>query len=317
MSIIILGSNHTSTAEYHISLGLSASNLVSATGHGHEIGHTSVQDIPDLALLEQVLSEATQVYWAHSCVDEFIDAESYYTFLNWLKDYNLKYNNLVNIDTIKFDPYHWNQSFELHKDHAVFLGCSFTAGVGLLDINTHYAKLVSDHFNKSLLNLAVPGGNNNLIFDQFVQLDFCPEQIVVVQFTLLDRIHYCDTNKKLIPLLLSTSPIEKNLHKSLLEVYHKDFLFYELLVKIKAMITIAEEKQLKLVFWLLDYKNNNKYSKLDQTYFYNMKQFVPASWIENYIVDSANDGVHPGPESNKIIANSLISYIETIYKDPA
>jgi hypothetical protein len=315
MSVIVLGSNHASTAEYYKTLALPPSELVTTVDHGHKVGHTCVQDIVDLSLLEKVLSNAKQVYWAHPDIAEFSDAESYYNFVEWLKNYNLKYNNVQNIDSIIFDPYHWNHKFELQQDHAVFLGCSFTAGVGLTDSSTHYATMIAQHFDKKLLNLGAPGGSNSLIFDRFTQLDFYPGQIVVVQFTDLARIHYCNDDKKLLPLLFSTSQIEKNLHKSLLEVYHKDFLFYELLVKIRAMVAIAKQKRIKMVFWLSDYKNKNLYSNLDQTYFYNMKQFVPASWIENYLVDVAEDGLHPGIESNKNIATTLITYIETIYKD--
>ena len=107
---------------------------------------------------------------------------------------------------------------------------------------------------------------------------------------------------------------DKQLTRSMLEVYHKDFLFYELLVKIRAIITIARLQKLKLVFWLIDYKHENIYSKLDQTYFYDLPEFVPYSWMANYIVDGAEDNMHPGIESNKNIANILINYIETIYE---
>jgi hypothetical protein len=160
----------------------------------------------------------------------------------------------------------------------------------------------------------VSGGSNNLTFDQFTQLNCHPDQIVVVQFTALDRIHYCNTDKKLSPLLLSTSQIEKNLHQAMLEVYHKDFLFYELLCKIRAIVMVARAQKLKLVFWLSDYKHNEKYSKLDQLYFYDMPEFVPASWMADFIVDVAEDNIHPGIESNKHIAKTLINYIETIYE---
>jgi len=313
-TIIIVGSNHTNTAKYHNTLGLPASVLVTEIDHGQLIGHTCIQDVPDFGVLETILKNANEVYWAHPDPSEFSDNNSYYEFLNWLKDYNLKYHNIKNFDSITFDPYHWNNKFTVNIDHAVFIGCSFTAGVGLSDPSTHYANIVSSHFNKKLLNLGQPGGSNSLIFDKFFQLDLYPGQVVVLQLTMLDRLHYCDANKKLIGLLLSTSPIEKNLHQAMLEVYHKDFLFYELLCKIRAVIKVARLQQLKLVFWLIDYKHENKYSRLDQTYFYNMPEFVPASWLENYLVDLAEDNQHPGIESNKIIANVLIKYIETVYE---
>jgi len=315
MSTIILGSNHNNTAEYYQYLGLSPSRLITATEHDYDPGHTSVQDIDDLTVLETVLSRADQVYWAHPHISEFSDSDSYYDFMDWLKDYNLRHHNLQNLESVVFDPYGWNQKFEPTANHAVFLGCSFTAGVGLPDPHTHYAHQVAQHFGKQLMNLSVPGGNNSQIFDRFTQLRCCAGQLVVVQFTDLARINYCDQHKNLSSLLFSTTKMDKDLHRSLLEVYHKDFLFYELLVKIRAMVALAQVQRLKLVFWLSDYKNPTLYSRLDQTYFYSMKQFVPASWIKNYLVDFAQDGLHPGVQSNKNIATALIRYIETVYKD--
>jgi hypothetical protein len=313
MSVIIVGSNHTNTANYYKKLGLSSSVLVTGINHKELIGHTCIQDIPDYNQLEIVLKNADEVYWAESNKDEFYDDNSYYDFLNWLKDYNLKNRNVKNFKLIKFDNYNWTKNLTTNPDQAVFLGCSFTAGVGLSNSKTHYAAIVANHFGKQLLNLGVPGGSNNLIFDQFTQLNFHPGQIVVLQFTLLERIRYCNTNKQLISTLFANMP-NKQLTQSMLEVYHKDFLFYELLVKIRAIITIARLQKLKLVFWLIDYKHEDKYSKLDQTYFYDLPEFVPYSWMANYLVDFAEDNVHPGIESNKNIANTLINYIETIYE---
>ena len=313
MSVIIVGSNHTNTANYYKKLGLSSSVLVTGINHKELIGHTCIQDIPDYNQLEIVLKNADEVYWAESNKDEFYDDSSYYDFLNWLKDYNLKNHNVKNFKLIKFDNYSWTKNLTTNPDQAVFLGCSFTAGIGLSNSKTHYAAIVANHFGKQLLNLGVPGGSNNLIFDQFTQLNFHPGQIVVLQFTLLERIRYCNTNKQLISMLFANMP-NKQLTQSMLEVYHKDLLFYELLVKIRAIITIARLQKLKLVFWLIDYKHEDKYSKLDQTYFYDLPEFVPYSWMANYLVDFAEDNAHPGIESNKNIANTLINYMETIYE---
>ena len=298
MSVIIVGSNHTNTANYYKKLGLSSSVLVTGINHKELIGHTCIQDIPDYNQLEIVLKNADEVYWAESNKDEFYDDSSYYDFLNWLKDYNLKNHNVKNFKLIKFDNYSWTKNLTTNPDQAVFLGCSFTAGIGLSNSKTHYAAIVANHFGKQLLNLGVPGGSNNLIFDQF---------------TLLERIRYCNTNKQLISMLFANMP-NKQLTQSMLEVYHKDFLFYELLVKIRAIITIARLQKLKLVFWLIDYKHEDKYSKLDQTYFYDLPEFVPYSWMAYYLVDFAEDNAHPGIESNKNIANTLINYMETIYE---
>jgi hypothetical protein len=313
-SIIIIGSTDLKTSEYYKQLGIAPSTLITTCDHKQLIGHTSVGDVPDLTHLEYILSQAQEVYWAESSIDEFFDVDSYYNFLNWLKDYNLLHNNVVNFNKIKFDDYNWNQLLpqNLNQNHAVFFGCSFTAGVGLPDVDTHYATQVAKHFGKQLLNLGVAGGSNSLIFDRFAQLDFFPGQIVVVQLTMLDRLHYCKQSRQLEKIMFAHAA-DPTLNRAMLPVYHKDFLFYELLSKIRAMVAIARAKKLKMVFWLVDYKNPEIYSKADQRYFYHMPEFVPASWMENYIMDAANDRLHPGIESNKFIADTLVKYIETVY----
>jgi len=311
-SIIIVGSTDVKTSEYYKQLGTPSSVLITNQYHNQPVAHTSVGDVPDLKELECILSQAKSVYWAESTIEEFANVDSYYNFLNWLKDYNFKYNNVVNLDKIKFDVYKWNHSSIVKKNHAVFLGCSFTAGVGLPDVETRYSTQVAKYFNKELLNLGTSGGSNSLIFDRFTQLDFFPGQIVVVQLTALERLHYCKQDRQLEKILFAHA-VDVNLNQKMVEVYHKDFLFYELLAKIRAMVAVARARQLKLVFWLIDYKNELVYSKIDQTYFYNMPEFVPASWMQNYNMDCATDNLHPGIESNKFIANTLVKYIETIY----
>lgn len=313
-SIIIVGSPDSKTSEYHRQIGIESSVLITSCDHKQLIGHTSVGDVPDLTDLEYILSQATEVYWAESSINEFFDADSYYDFLNWLKDYNLVYNNVVNFNKIKFDDYAWDQlrSQNLNQNHAVFFGCSFTAGAGLPDVETHYATQVAKHFGKQVLNLGSGGGSNGLIFDRFTQVDFFPGQIVVVQLTYPNRLHYCKQNQQLEKIGFAHAA-DPTLNRAMLTVYHKDFLFYELLPKIRAMVSIARAKKLKMVFWLIEYKNPEIYSKADQRYFYHMPEFVPASWIENYIMDTATDNMHPGIQSNKFIANTLVKYIESVY----
>jgi hypothetical protein len=314
MKTMVIGSNHENTANYYLQLNLPISKLITSAKQEYTVGHTCIQDVPDHLQLEKILSGADRVYWSTPAVEEFSDFEAYIDFLNWLKDYNLQYRNVVNLGSIKFDPYGWNKHIPVHKNQAVFLGCSFTAGVGLPDPTTHYASLTAQHFNLDLLNLSVPGSSNNLIFEKFFQIDFFPEQLIVVQFTFLGRLRYCDHTNKLKNIMLADSHgLDKNLHRYMLEIYNKDFLFYEFLVKLRAMITIADSKKLRLIFWLADYKNKNEYSILDQTYFYHLKQFVPASWIQDYLIDVAQDKKHPGVESNKILSQILIKYIETVY----
>jgi hypothetical protein len=122
---------------------------------------------------------------------------------------------------------------------------------------------------------------------------------------------YCADNHQLVELQLATATLPN--HKQLVQVFTEEFSFYNLLVKIRAMVKFAREKKLKFVFFLDDYKRG-LISDKDQQYFYEFPEFVPYSWMANYHVDSAEDHMHPGIESNKNIAHTLINYIETIYE---
>ena len=211
------------------------------------------------------------------------------------------------------DPHGWNRPTKTAKDTAIFLGCSYTVGVGIEQAELCYPSVVADHFGRELLNLAQPGGSNSNIFDLFTQIDFHEGQIVVVQLTELCRLYYCDESKVLTHLRLST--LNKNtLNQYMLEIFNKDFLFHELVTKVRAMVTIARSKKLKLVFWLMHYNMDDLYSALDQQYFEVMPEFIPSTAMGNYLVDGApKSPAHPGPESHKNIAQAVITHIEQLY----
>jgi len=312
MKILLLGSNDISLSVAYKKFNLSESTLVTSADQVYKIGHTSRKEFLADSELEKVLSFADIVYWAFPDILEFNDKDEYYTHLNWIKNYQLKYKNIKNFEDIEFDPYGWNTSLpKLSINDAVFLGCSFTAGIALQGRkNNRYAEIVSATFNKNCINLAQPGGSNSKLIDIFGQLDFVEGQLVVLQLTGLERLRYVTDNKNPVDIMFSVVHNPRDF----LKIYNKDFLFYELLVKLRMVITIAREKKLKFVFWLNEYKNPEIYSLEDQMYFYAYPEFVPKSLMENYLVDFGTDNLHPGIESNKIIADVITNYIKQIYE---
>jgi hypothetical protein len=309
--ILILGSNHDNTAVAYKKFGLPQSTLVNSVSLEFQVGHTARQDFCTDHDLEQVLKKADKVFWADSDWQEFNSKEIYYEFLEWLKKYQHSHGNIVNFNQIKVDPYRWKSQLpELTANDMVFLGCSFTAGAGLSDSNTHYASILAKHFHKNKINLSQPGGSNYRSFDIFSQLDFHPGQLVVLQLTELARLRYCSDDKLLQEIPLASS---KSTTSAMLELYNDNFLLYEQLVQLRLVIKLAREKNLRLIFWLIDYKDKNLYSKECQMYFYEFKEFIPAYAIENFIVDLAEDKVHPGIESNRILATAIIQHIERTY----
>jgi len=308
--ILIVGSNAQSTSTFYKKLGLQTSQLVTKPTQDYDIGHTSIQDVVDYCVFEILLGSATKVFWAHPSEKEFYDSDSFIDFLNWFRDYQTVYKNVVNFYEIKFDRYQWRDQIpKLTNDDMVFFGCSHTAGVGLSTPDTRYANQVAKYFNKNSVNLAEPGGSNSWIFNKFVQTQFLPGQMVVVQLTGISRLKYVNEDRKVSNVLLSHPNI---MTKSMIEVYNDRYLFYNLLYQVTAMVELARSKKLKMVFWLWNYKG--EYTKEDQTYFYDMPEFVPASLLENFAIDVAEDNIHFGIKSNQNISSKIIEYMKKIYE---
>ena len=319
MNIIIVGSNHGNTAEYYKKLNLPASGLVLEVNHRLQVGHTSIQDIPDHDVLETVLKNANEVYWAESNIDEFSSADAYYDFLYWLQLYNLKYKNIKNFQQVTFDPYCWN--FDLPKltdRDMIFLGGSVAAGFGLDSIDLCYTNKMAKHFGKKPVNFAYMFnnqktngiGNNDKTFDIFTSLEFVENQLVVIQLAPFDRIRYCDENTHLSDIQLSQYKGKNRIE--LVEVFNRHYLFYRTLLQIKAMVRLARSKKLRLIMYLNGYKIDQIY-QIEQLYLYEFKEVVPKTLLQNFLVDTGNDNLHPGVASHDILATTMIEYMENIY----
>jgi hypothetical protein len=317
MSTLIIGSHYATTAEYYKKIGLEPSVLVTSTEQIFDIGHTSIQDMIDYQPLEIIAKNVDNVYWAECKIEEFTTVNNYIEFITWLKDFNRQHKTVRNFESVAIDPYQIKTVYTPSEDHAVFFGCSFTAGTGLSNPDTHYATLLSGHCKKQVYNLAQSAGSNDLIFNRFVNTKWIPGQIVVVQLTSPYRLYYCNDDYKKYNILLSNNNDNnlknKTLKRYLVEIYQKPWIFSQLLDKVNAMNQIANQNKLRMAIWLMDYKNPELYSIHDQTYFYHIKSFVPASLMQNYMVDLAEDAMHPGVQSNLIIANVLHNFISEVY----
>lgn len=316
--VIILGSNHANTSRYHGKLNLPRSQLVLAREHSIEIGHTSVQDVPDITVLESILADADTVFWAHPSLTEFDSASSYFRFLEWLKVYQFKHKNIQNFSEISFDLYNWNKAMPaLTEDDLVILGASTAAGVGIEDYNDRFSVQVANHFKKNLINIPemYPGlGTNDRTFDFFSTLDFVPGQIVIIHVAPLERMRYCTADVALTDLQFTNIPRSLQADaRELVQIYNQKFLFYRLVRDLRMMIKYSRLAKLKLVFFLDNYKNAQSISFEDQMYFYDMPEYVPRLFLQDSFIDVANDNMHPGKKSNKIMADILIEHIERIY----
>jgi hypothetical protein len=316
-TVIILGSNHSNTAEHYQSLGLGKSTLVLYADQSFSIGHTSVQDILDLTDLELVLKKTTDVYWAFPDKSEFEQDRYYYEFLYWLQEYNHRYHNVRNIADIKLDPYSWKfRAPKLSCHDMVFLGGSITAGEGLPDQSTWYSTKLAQYFNKNSVNIALDQsgtgvGNNDKTFDIFTQLDFVHGQLVVIQITPIDRVRWCDSDSVLQDLQLNNTRIPN--HRAMISIFNRKYLIHRLLTNVRSMIKIAKLQKIKLVLWFDNYKLDAEFDQ-EQLCFYEFPEIISRVRLADYRIDYATDHVHPGVRSNQILADQIIQHIERLYQ---
>jgi len=309
MKTLILGTTHENTSTAYLNLNLPASELVTSSTQEFTTGHTAPANFATEIELEKFMASCNRVFWAFPEHTEFDSIETLYHYLNWLKEYQYKYKNIVNFGDIEFDPYNWRESVPvLQNNDAVFVGCSFTEGVGLVDPdNESYTALVAKSLGLNCVNLGKGGSSNYRIFDVLNQLNFCKNQTVVVQLTIPERVRYVDDNLKTHEYVTSQLPK----HHAIISSHYDSIRHTNRMLN--QFLKFAREKKLKFVFLLIDYKGS-AYTLNDQLYYYNLPEFVPPTLIENYIVDVATDKIHPGVESQKLIADAIIKHYRRTYE---
>lgn len=314
--VLVLGSQHVNTENFSESIGLEKSILITPSNmyNNFSVGHTSIQDMLFYEQFDELVKQVDLLYWSCPNKDEFWNDEFYIEYLWWIKKVQSETNKFVNFPKFNFDPYNLlYPKIKVEPTDAVFVGCSWTAGIGLEDPKTqHFSNIISRHFNKNCVNLGVGGSSIGYAFERLSNIDFYENQIVVLQLTELYRWrHYNKDEKRQKDIGVNQSV---NI-RPFIEVFNQEFLLYELIQKLKLFQKIADEKKLKFAFFLIDYKGTT-YSYTDQLYFYDFKSFIPWHLLQEYFVDagSRGDRKHPGPKSNQYIANTVINFLEAQYK---
>jgi len=314
--IIILGSHSIDTSVAYKKFNLSQSILLTNVDQNYTVGHTSRQEFKTDLELENILASADVVYWADPDPVDFVSDEIYFNFLNWIKQYQTRHKNISNFDSINPDPFKWKYTPPATTaNNLIALGCSFTAGVGIPDDTHRFANIVADELGLNCVNLGQPGGSFQKIYDIFTQLDFNPGQTIILQIPPIGRIRYCQDNHVLNDIQFGNSQSAPTLINHMVMVYNTSYLFYQLLTNLRLMVKYARAKKLKLVFFLFDYKSNLCCNLEEQMYFYEFPEFIPNFALQNYMVDTGTDNIHPGIESNKIVAKEIVLHLQRCYNN--
>lgn len=203
------------------------------------------------------------------------------------KNYNLlkKYNCLDLDISYKFnkDGFRSNEFFQ--KDNVIFLGCSYTFGIGLPLKNT-FAQIVSNTIGLECFNLALPASSNDTAFRlSYIWIKKLNPKLVIliapnnIRFELL--IHDRVSNEIESRFITTIDQLANTANKSLWANTDQNGLIN----KEKNILAIKHIcDSLKIKFLLFDVDNI-------------------------FAIDKARDLLHPGIESNKNFAHKILEQI--------
>jgi len=204
----------------------------------------------------------------------------------------------------------------IKKDDVIFLGCSYTRGIGLTDQDQNWTSIFSKEIKCNQVNFAFEGLNNYSSFDLFSQLNFESEQnVVVLEITELARVQWY--NQRLDNVL-----IQWNHSRTLLPVYNDQFLIFELVKNLRYFMQLCKFKNLRPIIWSI--ARPGKLTDILEGY---LSQYPEYVYLDNsidgpdtYRVDNGSDGAgqklgvgHPGVESHKLIAQKLLAHFNQLY----
>ncbi len=216
------------------------------------------------------------------------------------------------------DPLNIEKSLSpISADDLLCLGCSYTYGVGVA-LEQRYTNLMSQLLQKNEINLAQGGGSNYRSFDLFGQLDIHEGTIVILQLTDLSRIRWYD-NDKIHDIMLSNQP-----DRHLLYTYNDKFCMYDTIRQLRIIVNYCRVKKLKLIMWSIARFNNEFLDSVIEHYLNKFPEYIymdnSLDGVNTYRVDNGSDGSellgtgHPGPKSNEIIAEQLMTHLKKLYK---
>jgi hypothetical protein len=200
---------------------------------------------------------------------------------NLNKNYDLlkKYNWIGTDISYKFNSYGFRSDEFSHDPGIVFLGCSYTVGVGL-PVESTWSHIVSTKLNLKRYNLGIGGASNDTAF----RLGH----------------HWIPQLQPKLVIFLSTEPTRTELHTASMvenigvdEDVYTNSAYYKEWITNQANVDMNYEKNLLAIKQICSEHNikfrHEKFSNIKKT------------------AQLARDLAHPGIESNKLIAGYFLS----------
>ena len=208
-------------------------------------------------------------------------------------------------------------------DKLFAFGCSFTYGEGLSDCLNYksdtgehmpkhpskyaYPALLGKMLGKKVVNFGRPGCSNRYIANKILDTDISKKDVVVILWTQFDRsVIFTEDylhNRK------DEYIIHPNMNTKLVRNYYKHIHNpYNSFIESVEAINLANYK-LKKHSHVFNFKAT---SRFHATADYPYPKWNRINLIDQplYYLDYADDNDHPGPESQKLIAENMLKYIK-------
>jgi hypothetical protein len=209
----------------------------------------------------------------------------------------------------------------LSENSMIFLGCSYTSGVGLSDQTQCYTNIMCEQLDKEEVNFAYLGANNYSSFDTISQLQLVPNSSLVLQITSLARIKYYDHDcHEIKDRIFSNPPFSR----TLMSVYTDEFLIYELDRYLNLVTKYTKAARANLIIWDVTNVFDITVDRKIRDCLKQFKEYIHLTSAlgqpDSYRVDNGTDGEgkslgtgHPGTESHKLIAKKLVDHYNALY----
>jgi lysophospholipase L1-like esterase len=179
----------------------------------------------------------------------------------------------------------------------VTFGCSNTYGVGLDSRDDAWPSVLGDHLGLEVINNGIPGASNLEILHNILKYDFKHGDIVIAMWTMVNRDY-------LFPNTQIGVWQDTELTKKWVAVHDTEDLLMRSWLYIDHANLHLNSKGVLFYNFAVDYGllKSSKPKHINQK-IYNAKVDF------HKFIDTAKDGIHPGPKAHKRIANNIKSFI--------
>ena len=185
---------------------------------------------------------------------------------------------------------------QIKNNQALFIGCSYTDGLGHSKPDTVYTHILSKMLAKQPLVDAHPG-QGNWLTEEKIQTYNLKNSTIIIQFTDIFRI------------MLNGGHIRnERWTRAQSEVFSDEVLASIFLEQVKRIVNLLRANNVRFVFFSLtnSYPLMNEVNSLLSSY----KEFV---FLEDWNIDTGDLGNHSGVLSNTMMAENIFERLINLY----